>query len=171
MQGLYLNYGTKQAIRNLGYGASCKVGIRFKKLWWRQAPFNIKGGVAKTDLPIRACVYPSYNLEDDPNEPGVLLCSYTWSQEAQRMGTLIHRESPKYEDELKETLIDNLARLHTIRGENDYRGVRDVIEQSWETHFAYDWYDDANTTGAFAYFGPSQFANQFPWIVRVCDHL
>lgn len=29
-----LNYGTKQAIRTLNYGASCKVGIRFSYPWW-----------------------------------------------------------------------------------------------------------------------------------------
>lgn len=34
LEGLYLNWGTKQAIRSLQYGASCKVGIRFKHLWY-----------------------------------------------------------------------------------------------------------------------------------------
>jgi len=29
-----LNYSTKQAIRSLGYGASCKIGIKFKRAWW-----------------------------------------------------------------------------------------------------------------------------------------
>ena len=33
LRGLNLNWGTKQAIRSLGYGASCKVGIRFKEMW------------------------------------------------------------------------------------------------------------------------------------------
>lgn len=76
--GAKLNLGTKQAIRTLNYGASCKVGIRFSKAWWILSPLNIKGGQGKTDLPIRTCVYPSYNICDDLEKPSVLLCSYTW---------------------------------------------------------------------------------------------
>ena len=34
-----LLYGTKQAIRSLNYGASCKVGIQFKEMWWQQSPW------------------------------------------------------------------------------------------------------------------------------------
>lgn len=61
-----LNWGTKWAIRNLGYGASCKVSVRFKTLWWKKNGLDItKGGVGKTDLPIHFCVYPSYNIWDD----------------------------------------------------------------------------------------------------------
>ena len=57
LRGLNLNWGTKQAIRSLGYGASCKIGIRFKQLWWKQKNLQINhGGVSKTDQPIRNCV-------------------------------------------------------------------------------------------------------------------
>jgi monoamine oxidase len=54
---LALPYGMKTAIRVLRYDSSTKVGIRFKKMWWRDAEFlpgrAIKGGVAKTDMPLR----------------------------------------------------------------------------------------------------------------------
>ena len=80
LRSLNLNWGTKQAIRSLGYGASCKIGIRFKQLWWKQKNLQInEGGVSKTDQPIRNCVYPSYNKDDPDDKPGVLLASYTWS--------------------------------------------------------------------------------------------
>ena len=173
LRGLNLNWGTKQAIRSLGYGASCKVGIRFKEMWW-MTKFGIKqGGVSKTDLPIRMCVYPSYNIHDnesaDPskpkNVPGVLLCSYNWSMEAQRLGTLINRKSPEDEDELKALLLDNLAKLHTNQ-EWPYEKLHALISDLYDTHYAYDWYSDTGTTGAFAYFGPGQFRNMFPYIVR-----
>ena len=47
-----------------------------------------EGGVSKTELPIRMCFYPSYNIYNnnpnpkDPkkepmNVPGMLLCSYS----------------------------------------------------------------------------------------------
>ena len=165
LRGLNLNWGTKQAIRSLGYGASCKVGIRFKEMWW-MTKFGIKeGGVSKTDLPIRMCVYPSYNIHDDPNKPGVLLCSYSWSMEAQRMGTLINRDSPEGEAELKALLLDNLAKLHANK-EWPYEKLHALISELYDTHFAYDWYNDKGTTGAFAYFGPGQFRNMFPYIIR-----
>lgn len=106
LRGLKLNWVTKQAIRSSGYGASCKVGIRFKEMWWMTRLGIKQGGVSKTDLPIRMCLYPSYNIHDnDPspenpgkerNVPGMLLCSYSWSMEAQRIGTLINPESPNF---------------------------------------------------------------------------
>lgn len=84
LQNAGLSWGTKQAIRSLNYGASCKVAIKFKTPWWQVAPFSInKGGLSKTDLPLRVCVYPSYNIKSDLNpewnqhKPSVLLCSYT----------------------------------------------------------------------------------------------
>ncbi|KAL9039682.1 MAG: hypothetical protein Q9214_004779 [Letrouitia sp. 1 TL-2023] len=176
LRGLNLNWGTKQAIRSLGYGASCKVGIRFKEMWWMTKLGIKKGGVSKTDLPIRMCVYPSYNIHDnepdpkDPkkgprNVPGVLLCSYSWSLEAQRLGTLITRESPDGEDELKALLLDNLAKLHATK-EWPYEKLHPLISDLYDDHFAYDWYDDKGTTGAFAYFGPGQFRNMYPYIIR-----
>ncbi|MCJ1309870.1 hypothetical protein MMC25_003531 [Agyrium rufum] len=169
LTGLNLNWGTKQAIRSLGYGASCKVGILFKNLWWMEEGID-QGGVAKTDLPLRVCVYPSYNLDhkvDPVDQPGVLLCSYTWCQEAQRIASLINNESPKHEEELKTLLIDNLARLHAKNKDRaDYERLHKIISNAYQTHHAYDWYADTSTTGAFAYFGPGQFRNMYPWIVR-----
>jgi hypothetical protein len=86
-QNAGLLWGTKQAIRALGYGASCKVAIKFKAPWWQLEPYNINmGSLACTDLPLRVCVYPSYNIEKlegeerwqhSRNQPSVLLCSYT----------------------------------------------------------------------------------------------
>ena len=109
------------SIRALGYGASCKVAIYFKTPWWQLAPYDInRGGVARTDLPLRVCVYPSYNNKDqnlnpdwDPEKPAVLLCSYTWGQDAQRIGSLISKEAPVGEEQLKNVLLHNLALLHT----------------------------------------------------------
>ena len=187
LRGLKLNWGTKQAIRSLGYGASCKVGVKFKYRWWVEEPDLAikKGGVGKTDLPIRNCVYPSYNLtkEDasDPGKgeegkkPGVLLCSYTWSQEAQRIGTLIHplingEGGSSTETELRALLIDNLARLHSPSNKPaEYERLKKLIGDAYIDHFAYDWYNDLGTTGAFAYFGPGQFGAMYPWIANRND--
>jgi monoamine oxidase len=166
LEGLNLNWGQKSAIRSLGYGASCKVGIRFKTLWWKKEGFS-DGGVGKTDLPIRCCVYPSYNLHDPAEEPGVLLASYTWSQEAERIGALIDQQSPSNEDRLKKLLFHDLARLHDkTKDHSDYERLYKLIEDNYLDHYAYNWYHNPRTVGAFAYFGPGQFANWYKDIVR-----
>lgn len=179
LEGLNLNWGTKSAIRSLGYGASCKVGIRFKSLWWMQKDVlgvNCvkRGGQGKTDLPIRCCVYPSYNIDDDPEQPGVLLASYTWSQEAERIGALISRNSPDGEDELREVLIHDLARLHANKwkksadevNDGEYQRLHKIISDAYITHYAYNWYENPRSVGAFAYFGPGQFKNMYPFVIK-----
>ncbi|KAH7308634.1 hypothetical protein B0I35DRAFT_360873, partial [Stachybotrys elegans] len=163
LEGLNLNWGTKSAIRSLGYGASCKVGIRFRSLWWMSNGLDITGGgQGKTDLPIRCCVYPSYNLYDDRDQPGVLLVSYSWSQEAERIGALIDKKSPEDEHELKALLFHDLARLHSPTRDNErYKELYKIIEDNYLDHYAYDWYKNPRTVGAFAYFGPGQFSNWY----------
>jgi monoamine oxidase len=157
-----LNYGTKQAIRTLNYGASCKVGIWFSEAWWIRPPFNInKGGLGTTDLPLRVCVYPSYNIDDDHRKPAVLLCSYTWEQDASRLGAMISKDSPNGEEMLKNILFKNLARLHATT-EVPYAKVHEIITSSYITHHAHDWNNDPYSVGAFAFFGPSQFKEVWP---------
>ena len=173
LEGLNLNWNTKSAIRSLGYGASCKVGIRFRSLWWMDKDVTglqiDKGGLAKTDLPIRCCVYPSYNIHDPINGAGVLLVSYTWSQEAERIGSLINEKSPENEDKLKALLIHDLARLHTKTREKndkdeDYKKLHKIISDEYLSHYAHNWYADEHSVGAFAYFGPGQFKDMYPSI-------
>ncbi|KAF4966372.1 hypothetical protein FSARC_5942 [Fusarium sarcochroum] len=169
-----LLWGTKQAIRALGYGASCKVAIKFETAWWQMAPFNItQGGVAHTDLPLRVCVYPSYNIESnegeawDPKKPAVLLCSYTWGQDAQRIGSLISADTPKNEEQLLSVLLHDLALLHSKDNDDwPYGKLLARLKDEYQDHHAYDWYRDENMSGAFAYFGPSQFSNMWQEIIK-----
>lgn len=159
LEGLNLNWGTKQAIRNIGYGAASKVGIRFKTMWWVKGGFNIySGGISKTDMPLRWCVYPSYNLYDDPNKPAVLLASYTWGQEGDRIGSLINNASPENEDELKRLLIHDLARLHTDN-EDSFRKLQHQLEEEYIDHYGYNWSAHPSSMGAIAYFGPGKQAH------------
>ncbi|EQB53899.1 hypothetical protein CGLO_06344 [Colletotrichum gloeosporioides Cg-14] len=179
-----LLWDTKQAIRCLNYGASCKVGIKFKTAWWRKEPFNInRGGIARTDLPLQVCVYPSYNIDNDldpVDKPAVLLVSYTWGQTAQRLATLIASKSSnksneeilKEEEELKNLLLRDLAYLHAEVPEDPkeekkkFRKALDLITGEYLEHHAYDWYHDSHMAGAFAYFGPCQFSELYPAITR-----
>lgn len=173
-----LFWDTKQAIRCLGYGASCKVGMKFKTAWWREAPYNIRnGGLARTDLPLQVCVYPSYNVDDPIDKPNVLLVSYTWGQTAQRLASLI----PCHEDEcpcckpdfdaqkeLRSVLIHDLALLHAEDPSDaeSYRKTRDRIAGDLMEAHGYDWYRDPHMAGAFAFFGPCQFWDLYPAITK-----
>ncbi|KAK1975465.1 flavin-containing amine oxidoreductase [Colletotrichum cereale] len=161
-----LLWDTKQAIRCLGYGASCKVGMRFKRAWWREHPFGItQGGLARTDLSLQVCVYPSYNINDPVHESAVLLASYTWGQEAQRIASLISSNTPGGEEELKKVLLHDLAMLHSNK-ESPYEKTLPLITGLYSTHHAYDWYRDPQMAGAFAYFGPCQFWDLYPAITK-----
>ncbi|KAI1064514.1 hypothetical protein LB506_008040 [Fusarium annulatum] len=168
-----LSWGTKQAIRALGYGASAKVGMKFRTAWWQTEPFNIsKGGVARTDLPLRVCVYPSYNIKSnegedkwDPTKPAVLLCSYTWGQDAQRIGALCSNNTTQDDAELKRLIIHDLARLHA-RIEYPFDKLVAFLENQYIDHHGYDWYRDQHMSGAFAYFGPGQFSNMWQEIIK-----
>jgi hypothetical protein len=167
-----LSWGTKQAIRALGYGASAKVGMKFKTAWWQKEPFGItKGGLSRTDLPLRVCVYPSYNIQanegekHDTEKSAVLLCSYTWGQDAQRIGSLCSKNTPENEEELKKTLFHDLARLHA-NAECPFEECLQLLKDQYVDHHAWDWYSDQNMSGAFAYFGPGQFSNMWQEIIK-----
>jgi monoamine oxidase len=174
LRSLDLPYGVKQAIRSLQYGPATKVGIKFSQMWWLDEDQGIiQGGTGTTDLPIRVCVYPSYNIYDGAKNPGVLLCSYAWDQDADRLGSFITNAHPTSDstggDELKNLLIYNLAVLHS--DDSSFNRVHETIKDSYESHFAWDWHQDPNTAGAYALFGPSQFSQMYPDLVRGSKHV
>jgi monoamine oxidase len=161
LTGAELHPAQKDALRALHYDASCKVGIKFATPWWITKCGIDQGGVASSDLPLRTCVYPSYNVKDDQEKPAVLLASYTWAQDAQRIATLIQPDSPAGEDTLKELILRDLARLHQRSGI-----TYEFLCKQYMTHHAFDWYHDPYTSGAFALFGPGQFSHLYPFITR-----
>jgi monoamine oxidase len=165
---------TKMALRMLAYGESCKVGIKFSSAWWRQTMPGgqriEKGGLGHSDLHIRTLVYPSYNVVDDPSKPSVLLVSYTWQQDAERIGALISRASPAGEDELKGLLLRELARLHTTTRDDEEK-LFATISASYLDHYAHNWSDDATTAGAFAFFRAQQFSTVWPKVVQPAGNL
>ena len=155
-----LHPAQKDAIRTLHYDTSAKVAVKFSYPWWVTKCGITRAGAATTDRPLRNCVYPSYSLSDSITEPAVLLCSYTWAQDAQRIGSLIMDNSPEGEEELVDLVLQNLARLHA-----NSIGY-DEIKKAYMTHYSWDWSKDQHTSGAFALFGPGQFTNLYPYLVR-----
>lgn len=123
----------QRAIRQLHYDASAKILAQCRRRFW-EIDDGIFGGGSITDLPIRNVFYPEQGRETGR---GVLLASYTWSEDAQRWGSL----SPA--DRIAEA-VDQLARIHP------------QIESEFEAGASWMWHDDEFAGGAFALFDPGQ---------------
>jgi len=163
-----LPYATKQAIRSLAYGPSAKVGMVFSKPWWRHLKENpvLSGGQGHSDLNIRTCVYPSYNLDEISKDEKefVLLCSYTWQADADRIGAWIGKEGD--ETALVNLILKDLARMHASATESVDDLLKIITESYTGKCYAHDWARDKNTAGAFAFFRPGQFKNTWPELNR-----
>ena len=123
----------QRAIRQLHYDASAKILMQFKRRFWEEDD-GIFGGGSMSDLPIRVTYYPDHGRETGR---GVVLASYTWSEDAQRWGSLDPR------DRISEALED-LAQLHPQAAE------------CFEVGASKMWHDDEFAGGAFALFDPGQ---------------
>lgn len=125
----------QKAIRQLNYAASTKVLFQVRRRSW-ESEDGIFGGATVTDLPIRRINYPT---PDPDTERGVLLASYTWSQDALQWGAM----DP--ESRLEEAL-DDVCRIHPS------------VREDFEVGASYAWYGDRWARGAFALFAPGQYS-------------
>ena len=81
----------QRAIRQLHYDASAKIFFQTRRRFWEEDE-GIFGGGTVTDLPIRNLYYTDYGKDTGR---GILLASYTWSEDAQRWGSLSPRASKR----------------------------------------------------------------------------
>jgi monoamine oxidase len=123
----------RRAIRQLRYDASAKIFLQFRRRFWEEDE-GIAGGGTVTDLPIRNVFYPEHGRETGR---GVVLASYTWSEDAQRWGSL------PPEERLAQALED-LAYIHP------------QAPAEYEVGASKMWHDDPYAGGAFALFEPGQ---------------
>jgi len=149
-----LSYAQREGMRTLRYDSSCKVGLRFSSRWWQTLQSGgIKGGQTKTDRIVRTVVFPSYGINDE-NADAVMIASYTWSQDALRIGGLCNGRDHPDEQFLIDSILGDLSALHGVT----VKTLTDELKD-W---CAFDWYSDPFTLGAFALFGPGQFGNIYP---------
>jgi monoamine oxidase len=135
--------GKQKAIRQLNYAASTKILFQVRHRFW-EAEDGIFGGGTVTDLPIRRINYPT----PDPDiERGVLLASYTWSQDALQWGAMD-------EETRLEEALDDVAQIHPR------------IREEFEVGTSHAWYGDRWARGAFALFEPGQQSRLHDDIVR-----
>ncbi|MFN2487479.1 MAG: flavin monoamine oxidase family protein [Acidimicrobiia bacterium] len=127
------SYAKQKAIRQLTYDASAKVFLQFRRRFWEEDD-QIRGGTTVTDLAIRNVFYPEHG---DETGRGVVLASYTWSEDAHRWGSLAT------EDRIDQAL-ENLAIIHP------------QARSEFEVGASKMWHDDEFAGGAFALFDPGQ---------------
>jgi monoamine oxidase len=123
----------QRAIRQLKYDASAKIFLQCRRRFWEEDD-GIAGGGSMTDLAVRNVYYPDHGRETGR---GVLLASYTWSEDAQRWGSLAPH------DRITQA-IENIAQIHP------------QITEEFEVGASWMWHDDEFAGGAFALFDPGQ---------------
>ena len=133
----------QRAVRQLNYSASTKVLFQVRERVW-ETDDGIFGGATVTDLPIRRINYPT---PDASTPRGVLLASYTWSQDAARWGAMD-------EETRQEEALQDVGRIHPR--------IRDV----YEVGASHAWDNDRFANGAFALFQPEQQTQLQADIVR-----
>jgi len=171
LDGCKLDYAQKMALRSLNYGPAVKVGIKFKTRWWQDPSFQEQGGLSLTDRQSRTLVYPSYRTEGPADVPGVVIATYNWNQDAFRYGSLVERKDwnqasnldtrttiPAWEDFLLTQIFNDLARFH---GRTPLWYRNEMLD-----YYAFNWYHNPYTFGAYAHFGPGQFSDFYTSITK-----
>lgn len=136
-----------QAIREVNYAASQRTIFLCNKRFWEEGgpSERILGGGSYTDLPIISIWYPSdhaaLNGEDRSNEPGVLVPSYNFTQDAIRLGNL---DDKRRIEEIK-------RQVEAVHGLSE--GYLDSIVEDFKT---IEWNEEPNFYGGFCYFMPQQ---------------
>ena len=123
------------ALSSVHYDSSTKIFLTFSRRFWEDD--GIKGGKSITDRPTRFIYYPSHNFPQNP-DIGVLLASYTWSDDSLLFQGL-------EDEELKEVALKDLELIHGEQVRNLCTGV--VVKK---------WSADPYSLGAFAMFTPYQ---------------
>ncbi|ABR49071.1 amine oxidase [Alkaliphilus metalliredigens QYMF] len=146
-----------QAISEVNYASAQKTIMLCRHRFWETGDMSerILGGGSVTDLPIATIWYPSdhaypINLEENlwgfrpgtsPYEPGVLLASYNWTQEAIRVG---NTPGPTRFEDIKR----QVEKVHGLP-----EGYLDSIVLDYKT---VHWNREPLFLGAFAFYEPQQ---------------
>ncbi|MBL1075846.1 FAD-dependent oxidoreductase [Nocardia sp. 2] len=125
-----LSYGKRRAIAELHYDAATKTFLEFSERWW---PGH--GGIDVTDAPPRLTVYPSH----PEGAGGVVIASYTWSDDARAWDALPPAERA----------AECLAHLTEVHGPR--------VRETWTGGFAsHSWASDRWADGEAAVYLPGQ---------------
>ncbi|KAG8982620.1 hypothetical protein FRB90_006673 [Tulasnella sp. 427] len=147
------------AMRQLSYGPSIKIGIKFKSRWWEEKELNIVGGQSYTDLNIRTTVFPSHGLQGE-EQTTVLIACYNWTSDAAALAALVASDEDSDRERLKDIVLRNLSQVHNV--------AEDFLVDQFVEMFPWAWQNDPLTQGAFAFFGPGQFGALYQSLTQPC---
>jgi monoamine oxidase len=153
------SYYKHRAIVELHYDAATKVLLEFSERFWEwdetewkvhfgdeeYRGHNSYGGASITDTPNRFMYYPSHKVEG--SNGGVVLASYTWSDDANRWDSIPERDRYQF-------ALDGLAEIY---GE----GIRKFFTGYGKSQ---SWMEDFYAFGEAAIFAPGQLTNLHPYI-------
>ncbi|KAF8888781.1 hypothetical protein BD779DRAFT_1387451, partial [Infundibulicybe gibba] len=142
-----INVAQANALRQITYMPSVKIGMRFKSAWWT-AMRDISGGQSYTDCPVRNIVYPSHG----DGRSTTLIASFCEMEDAQRLGALMGTGKQEFEDQIKEMVIRDLSLVHDVS--------EDFLNSQYEEHFAWNWHHP-RFLGAYAIFTPGSFEEPY----------
>ncbi|CAJ1048254.1 L-amino-acid oxidase%2C partial [Xyrichtys novacula] len=124
-----------EALRGVHYESSTKIILTFSKKFWEDD--GIRGGKSITDGPSRFIYYPSHSFPANKTV-GVLLASYTWSDDS-----LLFLGAS--DEELRDLVLRDLEKIH---GKHVRSLCTGVLVKRWSS--------DPYSLGAFALFTPYQ---------------
>lgn len=141
LDDVYLSIGQRNALRELLYSPSIKIGIQFTTPWWEE--LGIVGGQSHTDRPARSVVYPSHGPGvGGGKKSNVLIASYNGMQDSQRLGALMKGHDSPEEKMLLNLIMNDLAAIHGV--------PIDKIRGQYVDHYAWDWYSSSLSLGKYA---------------------
>lgn len=156
-----LSYHKRRAIMDLHYDSSTKVLIEFSERFWEwdenewQKHFNSKykghnsfGGGSISDNANRFIYYPSHQIAG--SNGGVILASYTWSDEANRWDSLSIKSRYEYA----------LAGLVDLYGQ-------DIVKYATGYYKTQSWMDNQYSFGEAAVFTPGQLKSIHPYVATI----
>ncbi|RDI68252.1 flavin monoamine oxidase family protein [Nocardia pseudobrasiliensis] len=127
-----LSYSKRRAVIGMHQDAATKVLLEFKTRFWESGAQGFRGGGCVTDNPNRFAYFPSHvDALDGGDRPagGVVLASYTWSDDALRWDSLTPDERV---DQALHGLADIFGSDTVLR---EFTGVG--LSQSWmQAHYA-----------------------------------
>ena len=109
LTGSKLNVVQANALRELDYDTSIKIGIWFNET---RQQFHHVGGQAFIDLPIRTIVYPSYRDSYGgyyDTSSMSFIANYCWTYDVEQLDAVISTGQQQYKDQLKALVLTNLA--------------------------------------------------------------
>lgn len=135
------SYHKWNAIRQLHYVSSTKIGLQFSCRFWEEE--GLYGGQSVTDLPIRLSYFPSHGFG---GKGGVVLASYTWEDDA----------LPWISRSKDEQIMIALQIMADIHGEQVYKTFLSGAVLNWDLN--------PFSAGAFTMFKPFQETDLGPYI-------